>query len=437
MAKSFLDLPQNLHALLRRNPERLRQAFAGWSVVLMGLLVERGLVTLTLIIVARQTSAIEYGQYLSSYALLSLLVVLPSSGIDAWLLVEGGRDHSRTAALWNSVFRLRLLFIAAWTTAAAVLGLFLAPQTFPAAVYYPTILVVGAESLVLLSFAALRSIGQNIRVAVLQIFSALALLSVTLALGLQAGDIARFSASRAVIACGVAIIVVGLNYLYWRTAGSLPAPVSASARQILRQARPFLWGDLATSIYLRADLTIVAFFLGSLGSSIYGPALNFTNMSFLVPNALYFVVVPLLASYTKTRRSLFRPGLVQLVFQAGVGLMMALGTFFLAGPLIRFIFGPGYEASAGVLRMLSPVLFLKSINFGLAAILVAGNEQKQRARVQASSAVFSILANLAVIVPFGLPGVAAVYALSEAVLVGGYSRIAAGWFSKQEADLPR
>ncbi len=388
-----------------------------WSIVLTGMIAERGLITLALLILARRTSSLEYGQYLSSYALLSLLVVLPNFGVDTWLLAHSGQGHAHIASLWDSALRLRVRLLLGWGLVAASLLLFLDRNTFPVAVYLPTILGVTGESLVILTFYALRGARRSREAAMLQALFALFLFLGAWGLHLAPGQVARFAQLRAVLSLAAAFACAWLTRR-WIPAISTPTP----ARQILAQARPFLWGDMATAIYLKADLTVVSFFLGPGGAGIYGPALNITNMSFLVPNALYFVIVPQLSNaFHRSRQAFARTSVIQVGLQCLVGIGMAVITFFIASPLVNLLFGPPYSDSAAVLRMLTPVLLLKPINFGLAAILVTTDNQKPRSRIQVISALFNALANLAVILPLGIPGVAAVYGISELILVVGYS----------------
>lgn len=394
-----------------------------WSIVLTGMIAERGLVTLALLILARRTSSLEYGQYLSSYALLSLLVVLPNFGVDTWLLAQSGQGHAHIASLWYSALRLRVRLLVAWGAAAALLLLFLDRNTFPAAVYLPTILGVIGESLVILTFYTLRGTRRSREAAVLQALFALLLFLSAWGLHLVPGQVARFAQLRAVLSLAAAFITAWLTRRWVPLTPTLAASgTPIPARQILAQARPFLWGDMATAIYLKADLTIVSFFLGPGGASIYGPALNITNMSFLVPNALYFVIVPQLSNaFHRSRQAFARTSAIQVGLQCLVGIGMAIITFFIASPLVNLLFGPNYSDSSAVLRMLTPVLLLKPINFGLAAVLVTTDNQKPRSRIQVISALFNALANLAVILPLGIPGVATIYGISELILVVGYS----------------
>ncbi|MGB9880927.1 MAG: polysaccharide biosynthesis C-terminal domain-containing protein, partial [Anaerolineae bacterium] len=167
--------------------------------------------------------------------------------------------------------------------------------------------------------------------------------------------------------------------------------------------------------------------------SIYGPALNIVNMLFLVPNALYITVLPALAkAFASNQDGFFRIGKTQLCLQLLNGFMMTIGLCLLSPLLIRLCLGSAYLPSVAILRLLSPLVFLKSINFGLAAILTSANLQLWRTTAQLVSALFNVVANLIVIIPFGITGVAWVYLLSESLLLFGYIYPVYNWFFRRQ-----
>jgi O-antigen/teichoic acid export membrane protein len=415
-----------IYGYLPRYYKRLGATITSWGVILFGLAVTQGTTALVLIIVARRVLPTEYGQYLSSYGLASLLIVLPNAGLDAFLLARGSATASGMPLLWRSSFRLRLRLLLIWIVCIVLAGGLLPDDTFPPAIMYPVTLGLACDSLTLLSYSALRGLDRHKQVTLLQVISALAVLGTTLMLPFGPGQIARFSIGRAVVS---AVFAVPITALVGKLLHSPERPIPSL--DLVRTARPFMLADLATSIYLKADLTIVSLFLGSSGASIYGPALNIVNVSFLVSNALYFFIMPILSrTYTTSLRSFARIGAAQLAAQALVGIAM-LGLMFWSAPVvIDLIFGSAYQLSAVVLRLLSPILLLKSLNFGLAALLTTANLQSWRTTVQILCAAFNAVANLIVVVPLGIVGVAVVYVLSEIFLLAGYSLVVRKWWIK-------
>jgi O-antigen/teichoic acid export membrane protein len=386
---------------------------ANWLLVLGGLIVAQGATALALIIVARHVSPVEYGQYLATYGLLSLLIVLPNFGLDAWLLTTG---HS-SAVAWREIISLRIRLLLLYFLGTGILSLFVPAASFPLNLLLLTALGLAFDSLALLAYAGLRVQGFHRRVAVMQLVSSAILLGMTVLLPLGVGQIALFAAGRAVVSLAAAVIALLAAHNHYKNSA-----ISLPVRGILRTARPFALAELAATIYLKADLTIVALFLGPAAAGLYGPALNLINLTFMVPMALYLFIVPMLArAYHTSRQAFVRLSTGQFAAQSAVGLVMSVGVFVLAPFVIELVFGPAYRASAVVLRLLSPIPFLKSLNFGLAAVLTTSGRQGRRATVQVLCAGFNVTANLLVINTYGISGVAIVYTFSEMFLFLGYA----------------
>jgi O-antigen/teichoic acid export membrane protein len=386
-------------------------------VVLFGLGFTQGMLALALIIVARQVSTIEYGQYLACYGLLSLLVVLPNLGLDVWILAEGGSGGSDITISWKSAFRLRLFLLLGWLAVVLILSMFLPAQTFPTKIMIPTALGSMCDSLSLLTYNSWRVQKLHRRVALFQIIFSVSLLTITYFSRLQNGQIVIFSIVRA------ALSLLNLLFILFTVIRSVDIRTKLlPTRQLLHASRPYVLADVATSIYMKADLTIVSFFLGSVGAGIYGPALNMTNLLFMVPNALYLVTLPNLSKrFQNERISFWKLGIGQTIAQGISGAVLALLIYRFAPLIIKVAFGDAYWQAGVTFRLMSPILFIKSLNFALGAILTAGNFQIWRTTTQVISALFNLIANLLIVIPIGIPGVIWVYIFSEIVLLIGYS----------------
>jgi O-antigen/teichoic acid export membrane protein len=72
------------------------------------------------------------------------------------------------------------------------------------------------------------------------------------------------------------------------------------------------------------------------------------------------------------------------------------------------------------LKLLSPILFLHSITFAVAAILVATNQQAKRTSIQVVAVAADALLNLILLPRLGIEGAAIAYVISEILLLAGY-----------------
>lgn len=396
----------------------LGKTASAWLVVLTGLLAAQAFTALAGIVLARRVDAVDYGQYLASVSLAAILVALVNLGMDQWLLARGADSPTALMRAFHSALRIRLPLLVLWLAGVTLLGSALPSDAFPRPYLLLAALAIGCDSVTLLAYSVLRNAARHRTVTSFQGAAAFCLLVASLVLPLAPGEASRFLTARATISVATAIISI----IYVRKTFSSPQPVTAEpALATLRSTLPFMWSELAVAVYMRADLSILSLMKGPTAASIYGPAISLLSMCFLVPNALYLLVVPELAHLSKQPGHRFRRlAVFQLFAQALSGVLLFAGVFAFAPWLIQTIFGSDYAASAGTLSLLSPILFFKSLSFGLGAWLTASGEQAVRTRIQIIIAAFNLCANLAVVTRFGINGVAIVYVISEALLLAGY-----------------
>lgn len=407
-----MDLPR-IRELLQK--QTLQQAVANWGIILAGLLLHNGLTAVTLFIVARQVAPDAYGQYVAVYALLSFLVVLPGLGLETWFLAQYLPAPEQFAAYWQQSQRLRSKTLLVWLGIMALLGLVLPSETYPWQIWLPTAVGVAFDSFALLSFAALRTQNKHRLVTVWQSCFAVALFLMAFWLPVSPGYLVAFANGRMILS----ILLAAIVFVYQRSNFKSPETNFRNLnRTILHGGRPFMLAELASAVYVRADVSIVSLILGKGATGLYGPAINLLQASFLAPRALFLLILPLLSKTFKENTKKFNShGILQLVVQGIIGGFLSLLLFFFANDLLRLIFQDAYLGSAQYLRLLSPIPFLRALNFGVGTMLTASNRQALNTRVQTAVALFNVFANLIVILPFGLAGVCLVYVFSDTILL--------------------
>jgi O-antigen/teichoic acid export membrane protein len=197
-----------------------------------------------------------------------------------------------------------------------------------------------------------------------------------------------------------------------------------------REAIPYGFSELLAIVYMQADVTLIALLIGS-GEAVglYAPASSLINALFVIPLAGFYVLVPVLTRLYQEQSLTFRHTIIQVFVGFTIlGIILAFGIW-IAGPFLsELLLGDSYKTTGQLLRILSPILFLKSLSFACAAFLVAVGWQIRRLIPQAISAAANILLNLLVIMTLGIIGVALVYVVSEVILLIGYLWISAMWF---------
>lgn len=393
----------------------LQQAVTNWGLILIGLLLYNGLSAITLFIVAREVHPDAYGQYTAVYALLSFIVVLPGLGLDTWFLAHYLPTPEQFNAFWQQSLRIRGLALLIWLVSMVLLGYILPRDTYPRAIWLPTAVGVACDSFSLLSFSALRTQNKHGLVTIWQAIFAVTLFAFALWLPNSENYLVTFANGRMTLSFIMVFIVLIYRHRAYPTP---PSKQPLAIGDVFQQGRPFMWAELASAIYVRADISIISLILGKSATALYGPAINLLQASFLAPRALFLLTLPLLSkAFKQDVRQFNRQGILQIGVQGIIGGIISIFLFLFADELLTIIFQTAYLGSAQYLRLLSPIPFLRALNFGVGTMLAASDRQSLNTRVQTIVAAFNVVANLLVILPFGLIGVSIVYVTSDSVLL--------------------
>jgi O-antigen/teichoic acid export membrane protein/SAM-dependent methyltransferase len=413
--------------------ERLGLSWRSIGANLMALFsssaLTQGLTALAILFTARQLGAAIYGQYTASFVLASILRMGCNLGLDAWLLREAGRTPKRLAELTGGVLAFKLAGTLPWMLGMGLLALVLNHDTFPPSVLLLSAAAAWFDGLLNTTLTAFRAALRNKYTLLIEASSDSAWLLGTLGLALagsrQPAEYMLLRSLTLLISLVAAIWLVqrrlGLR-LNWR-----------SARQALQHAPAYALADLLGAVTARLDVTIVALTIGKQATGLYSPAVSIMNALFLVPYSVYLVMVPVLSPLftAERRRQAWQMGqrFTGLLALLGGALAVLIGLF--AAPITSLL-GPSYQASTGILQILSPLVFFKSLSYGVTALLVASGQTRRRAPVQALVVVFNAVANLAVVYQAGILGVAWVYVVTEVLLFLGY--LWAAWRFGRRAD---
>jgi O-antigen/teichoic acid export membrane protein len=207
----------------------------------------------------------------------------------------------------------------------------------------------------------------------------------------------------------------------------------AKLSSLWRSSIPYGLSETFALIYAQVDISLLAILLGDTETGLYTTANRLIIALFSIPNAAYLIVIPKLRQVLLNKQDQSRSYFLRVlaVFLA-VGLILFLGVFF-AGPwMVDLVLQDAYTFSGELLRLMSVVLLLKSLSFGLGAMIVALGWQKYRLIPQVVTSLLAIGLNLFIIPVHGLTGAASVYILSEGVLLVGYGILVLRWLLKRK-----
>jgi O-antigen/teichoic acid export membrane protein len=374
-------------------------------------------------LLARFMSPDNFGLYTASYAICTLTAFFFNWGLDTWLLRQASID-SHPYDLIGTVMVIKGVFGICW---AGLIIAFL-PMIQPSTYIRPVLLLCSTDVLCDGLFTAqisfLNSQKRFPSASYFMNFSRggrLLFAIIFILLGFRNPVyfvIARFSAT-----------LIGLVSLSINIKPRINLKIDANTIQIFRDSIPFGLSDLLSAIYLQADVSILALISGDRKAvGTYSPASGLINALFILPNAAYYVFLPNIAQLLSQGSSRFKSFTAKMFLGfIGLGAFLTIMVWWLGEPVIVLILGQAYQVTGRLIVRLSPLLFMKSIEFGCTSLMVACGLQKNRLMPQILSAVVNIILNVLLIPLYGVWAVANNYLISEVVLFLGYLWVASAW----------
>jgi O-antigen/teichoic acid export membrane protein len=387
------------------------------ATLFSGSVVAQGMTALTLLLTARQLQVDSYGQYAACITLTGMLSILFSLGLDIWLLREGGKAPHNVGILAGSVLGIKGLLGLVWMFILFLVAPLLNQQSFPTSLLRWSVVLLWSDTLFATCLTAYKSSLHNKTPSILEASADTAWFALTLVLmGYGLVQPEAYLQVRVL----VSLIALTISFVILLRRFQIRVHLLV-VREALAGFFHFATSDFLGMLAMRIDVVIISITLGKTATGLYSPAVGLVNMGFLVPMAIYWVMVPVLSNLYK-----HQVNQAQKIAMRTIALSLAVGfglavVYFVGAPLIIKLLGPSYSGSVAVLRILSWVLLFKCGSFAMATILVAKNQQAKRVIIQVIAVTSNIVLNLLVVYKYGINGVAWVYVLTEIILFLGYS----------------
>ncbi len=367
------------------------------------------------LIIARSLGTEQYGLFVGTMALVKITVPFSTWGSTHILVKHVSRDRSLLQAYFGNALWITLALGSTLIVSLLILNQFVLPAHFP----WLLLLSIGLAELIFARFhdAALKAFLST------DLFGLDAQLNILLSIsGLGAASCLLFlDQSATAMTWGLLYLVSRLVTAFigiWLVSRHLgrPKPQLGLMKSEIKDGFYFSVDLSSQTIYNDIDKTMLASMSTLSATGIYGAAYRIIEVGLIPVGAL------LGACYAQFFRSGAKGIAGSLSFArkivptaATYGAIASLALWVCA-PIVPLVLGESYIDAVSALRWLSPLIFLKSVQFFAADTLTGAGLQGWRSSLQAGIAIFNALLNLWLIPLYSWQGAAFSTLISDSLL---------------------
>jgi O-antigen/teichoic acid export membrane protein len=361
------------------------------------------------------------GRYHFAFNFIGYFETVVLFGLGTWITREISKHPDQTRKYWSNSVVLRWLI---WLASVPVMA---------ATVYaYVRFSGLTADSVLAIAFFAVALIPQLLAdsftaafyahekmeypAAISSVSTVLRVVLSTMALLLGYGFVGMAAASLLVNLSTALILGTLARRLFFRPKLEFDA---AFARTMVRDSLPLMVNNLLAKVFFMSDVLLLKPLRGDAEVGYYSAAYKYIRGLDVIPSYFTLAIFPLISRFAESQRdSLVRAYILSIKLLMLIALPIAVGTTFIARPLISILAGPEYvQQSTIALQLLiwyMPVGFINSVT---QYVLIAINQQHFLTRAFLFGAAFNVLSNLILIPRYGYIAASVITALSEVALL--------------------
>ena len=367
------------------------------------------------VLLARALGVTSYGAFTAAVAVAALAAPFSALGTNI-LMVKNVARSQETAS--THFFRAVFYTIAGGITLTFVLAL-LGPFIVPSDVSPWALAAIASADLIGLKLIELagymwQAVGTSKPLAVLPTLMNLLRLSAVLLVGLIGVDVTvntwAFAYLLATLPLGVIVVIVTMS-----RQGNIAVNFKISVEE-LKEGFLFSVGLASQNSYNDLDKAMLAKLISSASAGVYSAAYRVIDMAYTPVRSVAAAAYPLffregeggLRQALKLTRKI-APMVLPLA------LLGAVAVWFLA-PYSPLVLGSEYDEAVGVIRMLAPLILIRSVSFLAADTLMGSGYQGFRTGAQIGIAIVNLVMNVILIPIHGIAGAIISSLLCEAIL---------------------
>ncbi len=370
------------------------------------------------LIIGRGLGSARFGDYVFITAILSTIDIAAEVGLDSLLTRDVAAVPRRSRPYVELMLRIKLVI------AALIAGglLLLAPNLSQSSAVQDG-----------LRMAALAVLPLQFNSVFIALFRGWQRMDIVL--GLSLGTLSLMLAGYwAVILLGgslahlLLVFSIGQSlqalaaWLLYRRLAPPPDKEGIVLKSLLRRALPFALAGGLSTLGTRVDLFYIYPISGASAAGLYAVNLKFFDAMRLPPNAFFGALLPTLAQRAATSRREATATLRRsLLLLAGYACLAAGFTALISSPLVYYTFGPQYQYSAQILRLMVWVNLPLLLNAACSYYLYANQDERYVNVIQASNLLLRVALVGPLVVWGGPSGAAAALALAETLTLAFYA----------------
>lgn len=208
-------------------------------------------------------------------------------------------------------------------------------------------------------------------------------------------------------------------YLWSRNSAKVRLSFPGNPGGMIKQGFPFGVTSLVARGYTETDIQVLSFFVNATVLGAYSAAARLVVAASILPVFISQAVFPVASRLWAQRRNtefsfLFRSSIQ---YQFAFSLLFASLLMVLADPLVHIIFGPDFDTSALILKVLALVIPLKYISQPIGNALEASGKQHVRSIIAVLGLATALLLNLVLTPQFGVFGAVMAVIVSELTML--------------------
>jgi O-antigen/teichoic acid export membrane protein len=357
------------------------------------------------------------------------LIILPADfGVSpsaARFIAEHRGDDRAVAAVLFKALRLKLVLTAGMAILLIVLAEPIASLYDQPDLAWPlrgVAVALFGQSLVFLFSSVFVALGRVSGSLVLILFEAACEATATIGLVVLAGGATAAAFGRAigylagaVFGCILLVRLLGRPAIRERAGGP-------SGRRLMRYAGALLLVDSAYAVFTQVDVLIVGLIINTTAAGIYAAPVKLTVLLSYPGLSISNAVSPRLA-----RHATEEPDVGALL--TGLRLVSFIQTFMAAillvwaEPIVSLVLGPGYEDSAGVLRILSGLVVFSGLGPLVSLTVNFLGEARRRVPITVFCLTMHVIGTIVLVNAIGIEGAAISVDVAYAVYVLAHLRI--------------